>query len=614
VYITPNNNVIVSWDTSGAVRYTGQELFDGNMNFLRQVGRADGHKDVTLDTDGNEVLVWTNSNDPQPICNNGIVKIRLADGQQTCLASFDWSLAVHISAPDNSGFVYVETYAPSNPAPSGGWVAYTNELLQIKLDGSQVLRLAHHRSRPFQTDTYNWQPKMSTSRDGSRVVYGSDYDLQAIDGYAAEYSDVYLIVVGSPSTSTPPAAPSPAPTPALALTTTTLPSGTAGASYSQTLAASGGTAPYAWKLTSGTLPAGLSLAGGAITGTPATAGTSSFAIQVADGASATASQSFSLTVVQAASCSYAISPGAQAFGASGGSGTIGVTAGSGCAWTASGAPGWVSIAGASGTGSGTVTYQVQANTGAAQSGSIAIAGLTFTVAQASASVVYSAAGSIAQVASGGSWITTITLVNDGPAPAHLRLSFFDDNGGPLTLPLAFPQSSAAALTAATLDRTLGAGAGLVIVTNGPTSQATQQGWAQLLTDGSVSGFAVFASTVNGGAQEAVAPLQGANTGSWVLWFDNTGGYATGVALANLASETATVPAIVRDDTGTILASSSVPLAALAHGSFMVTAQYPQTAGKRGSIEFQTPPGGQIGVLGLRASASGALTSVPALAK
>ena len=57
------------------------------MNFLRQVGRADGHKDVTLDTDGNEVLVWTNSNDPQPICNNGIVKIRLADGQQTCLAS-----------------------------------------------------------------------------------------------------------------------------------------------------------------------------------------------------------------------------------------------------------------------------------------------------------------------------------------------------------------------------------------------------------------------------------------------------------------------------------------------------------------------------------------------
>jgi len=221
LYITPNNNVTITWNQSGNVRYTGIELFDTNMAFQRQLARAGGHMDVTLDTNGDEVLVWTNSNDPQPVCNNGIVKIRLADGKQTCLASFDWSLAVHISAPDNSGFVYVETYAPSNPTPSSGWVAYTNELLQIKLDGSQVLRLAHHRSRPFQTNTYNWQPKMSTSRDGSRVVYGSDYDLQALAGYAAEYSDVYLIVVGSSSISTPLPAPPPAATPAPAPSTTT---------------------------------------------------------------------------------------------------------------------------------------------------------------------------------------------------------------------------------------------------------------------------------------------------------------------------------------------------------------------------------------------------------
>jgi hypothetical protein len=73
--------------------------------------------------------------------------------------------------------------------------------------------LAHHRSRPFQTNTYNWQPKMSTSRDGSRVVYGSDYDLQAFAGYAAEYSDVYLIVAGSSSISAPLPAPPPAATP-----------------------------------------------------------------------------------------------------------------------------------------------------------------------------------------------------------------------------------------------------------------------------------------------------------------------------------------------------------------------------------------------------------------
>ena len=202
LYITPGNNVIVTWYAVGTARYTGQELFDIDMNFLRQVGGADGHKALTTDANGDEVLIWTNSGDPNPIanCNNGIVKIRLADASQTCLLQLDWSLAVNISGPDNSGFVYVDTYAPGNPAPPGGWAPYTNELLQVKLDGSQALRLAHHRSRPNPANNYNWEPRISTSRDGSRVVYNSDYDLQAIDGYADQYSDVYLIVVGSSPT------------------------------------------------------------------------------------------------------------------------------------------------------------------------------------------------------------------------------------------------------------------------------------------------------------------------------------------------------------------------------------------------------------------------------
>jgi len=61
----------------------------------------------------------------------------------------------------------------------------------------------------------------------------------------------------------------------LAITTTSLPNGQDGNAYSATLAATGGTTPYNWSVSSGTLPAGLSLnaATGAITGTPtATAG------------------------------------------------------------------------------------------------------------------------------------------------------------------------------------------------------------------------------------------------------------------------------------------------------------------------------------------------------
>ncbi len=222
LYITPHNEVIVSWYPTGTARYSGQELFDINMNFLRQVGHADGHKHLTVDTNGSEVLVWTNSNDPQPIanCQNGIVKIVLVTAAQTCLAQLDWSLAVHITAGDGNGSAYVETYAPSNPEPNtSGWKAYTNELLQVKLDGSGVIRLAHHRSRPW--NTYNYEPKMTISRDSSRLLFASNYNLQGIDGYTSEYSDEYMIMPGTASqpAATPPVTPV---TPATPVTPTTV--------------------------------------------------------------------------------------------------------------------------------------------------------------------------------------------------------------------------------------------------------------------------------------------------------------------------------------------------------------------------------------------------------
>ena len=204
VYISPDNNVLISWMTAGTVRYRGEELFDQNMNFLRQIADAGGHKHMTRDTDGSEVLIWNNSNDPTPIpnCQNGIVKIKLADATQTCLLQLDFSLAVHISAADNAGYAWVETYAPGNPDPStSAWKPYTNEIVQVKLDGTEVRRLLHHRSRPL--DSYNYQPRVSVSRDGSRFVYNSNYDLQMILGNPTLYADVYLVLLsGSTSVNT----------------------------------------------------------------------------------------------------------------------------------------------------------------------------------------------------------------------------------------------------------------------------------------------------------------------------------------------------------------------------------------------------------------------------
>ena len=70
----------------------------------------------------------------------------------------------------------------------------------------------------------------------------------------------------------------------LAITTTSLPGGSISSAYSATVTASGGVQPYTWTITSGTLPAGLTLnsSTGVISGTPTATGTSDFTITVAD--------------------------------------------------------------------------------------------------------------------------------------------------------------------------------------------------------------------------------------------------------------------------------------------------------------------------------------------
>jgi hypothetical protein len=79
--------------------------------------------------------------------------------------------------------------------------------------------------------------------------------------------------------------------------TSTLANGTVGQSYIANLFVDGGTRPYTWSVIAGQLPPGLSLSqNGSITGTPTTAGTYLFTVQVRDSASQQASQPFSITI------------------------------------------------------------------------------------------------------------------------------------------------------------------------------------------------------------------------------------------------------------------------------------------------------------------------------
>ena len=79
-------------------------------------------------------------------------------------------------------------------------------------------------------------------------------------------------------------------------TASPLASGALGIPYSQTLAATGGVAPYSWTLMGGSLPANLNLSSaGVISGTPTSTGTANFTVQAMDSKSQTATKAFSLT-------------------------------------------------------------------------------------------------------------------------------------------------------------------------------------------------------------------------------------------------------------------------------------------------------------------------------
>jgi hypothetical protein len=83
--------------------------------------------------------------------------------------------------------------------------------------------------------------------------------------------------------------------PPLTLPAISLPNAIAGAAYpTQVIAASGGSPPYTYAVTAGSLPSGLSFDSGQISGTPSNAGTSGFTVTVTDSSSTTAAASFTL--------------------------------------------------------------------------------------------------------------------------------------------------------------------------------------------------------------------------------------------------------------------------------------------------------------------------------
>jgi len=97
--------------------------------------------------------------------------------------------------------------------------------------------------------------------------------------------------------------------PVIALSPATLPAGTVGVAYSQTLTGSGGSAPYIFTVSAGTLPAGLTLtAAGLLAGTPTTVGSSTVTIRGTDANGCFAERTFTIAIAPASCPVITLSP------------------------------------------------------------------------------------------------------------------------------------------------------------------------------------------------------------------------------------------------------------------------------------------------------------------
>ncbi|MDN2708995.1 putative Ig domain-containing protein [Janthinobacterium sp. SUN118] len=143
----------------------------------------------------------------------------------------------------------------------------------------------------------------SAALHGTATASGTSISYTPAAGYAGSDSFTYTATNGV-GTSAPATVTITVGVPSVSLTPATLPNPVVGVSYSATLTAAGGTAPYTYSVSSGSLPTGLSLnvATGVLSGTVNVAGSFTFSLRVSDsstgvGAPFSATNSYTVTII-----------------------------------------------------------------------------------------------------------------------------------------------------------------------------------------------------------------------------------------------------------------------------------------------------------------------------
>ncbi len=223
-------------------------------------------------------------------------------------------------------------------------------------------------------------------------------------------------------------------------------------------------------------------------------------------------------------------------------------------------------------------------------------------------VSYSGDTVFPQFVDGATWKTSLTMTNLDSKTLHFILYFIADDGSDL-----FVQIVGLGVTSG-VDVTLNSLASTTIETTGTASQLSQ-GYVWMKKDNIddvINGIGVFRARTPGHPDfEAAVPLSSEVDNRFVLLFDNTAGFVTGVAVANSWDTALPVHVTIRDEAANVIGAETLQMAAFEHTAFQAPLKWTVTRGIRGSIEFSTPVGTTAlapSVLGLRFNPSGPFTS------
>jgi hypothetical protein len=212
-------------------------------------------------------------------------------------------------------------------------------------------------------------------------------------------------------------------------------------------------------------------------------------------------------------------------------------------------------------------------------------------------------------AAGGGFVTAFSVVNSSPSPATFSLSFKDDNGNPIAVPVSGLGSVSSISDAVVAN-------GTKYYEAGTPQAALLSGSVVVSADSSITIQALFRRLGSDNSYYEVAVASSTGVNEFEIPFDATtfsGNGAqifTGFAIVNLDPvNNATVTCTARDALGNVI-PNAVSVPALSPSGHWANYLFPALTGQRGTLDCSSTM--KIGAIGLRALGTNALSSLPVI--